>query len=84
VPTISKLDSDDRRNTDLCGLALRLAGKSTRIAGLGEYTRALSYAEDTSTGTIPSRGWQFDNFGHLIGRRPEMRPRGTASNGHPA
>ena len=52
VPAISKLDSDDRRNTGLCGLALRLAGKSTRIAGLGEYTRAVAYAEDTSTGTI--------------------------------
>jgi len=30
---MGKLDGDDRRNTDLCELALKLAGKSSRIAG---------------------------------------------------
>lgn len=70
-------------NADLCSLALKLAGKAGRITELQDYTRALiSYAEDASTGTIPSRGWQLDKLGHLVARRPELRPRGTASTGH--
>lgn len=77
---LDQLEPDQREQVH----CLNLTGKSARIAGLEDYTRALIfYAEDTSTGAIPSRLWQLNNLGHLIARRPETRPARTTSTGHP-